>query len=351
MTRRMTGTKSWTLVRAGVLAFSIALIASPARADGTRPLAPDVDFSRPPAQVEGYNKARITCETDVRPAGRFFRITGKAYYPDGVTFTVTLRYWKHAEPFARGRAQVRERAFSLELGPYTKIIPGGEIVAEAWFQLTSQPKAMQKRLVDEKYMSCTPPCHFDRYNATRVNVSMGGLEAQRADEKLEKEQLVRGLDAITQAFGACEQVCLAARQNKGTKEQAAAALTRLEADLKAAADQIAAWRVTRQFLLFPSRFNATESLAAMSLDAGRLHAIVAGVKVEGASGSGAFDTLARTLPELKEKGESLRGFTVEVGSLDREWEKLNNDARAKWDEAMAPADETSTTPAAPPKGR
>jgi hypothetical protein len=334
----------------------IALLgASPARADGeTRPLAADIDFSKPPNQIEGYNKARITCTTEVRPEGRVFRVHGRAYYPDGVVFLVNLRYWKHGAPFIRARVEVKDRTFSAELGPFAKPIPGGELVAEAWFILGQQPKAIQKKLVDEKYMSCSPPCHFDRRNATRTTVDLGGQAAQEQDEKVEKEHVGRAVDAIALALRACEQVCLGVRQSKGKPEDAATALGQLQADVAAATGPITTWRMSRQFVLFPERFADVDALAAKALETGRLHAAVAGAKVEGLqSGGAAFSELATTLRETRERTDALKGFVAEQGTLDREWKKLNDDARTRWDEAQAEGapEKTTSTPPARPGGR
>lgn len=343
------------MTRALALVLVASLTASSARADEeTRPLAADVDFSKPPNQVEGYNKARITCTTELRPEGRVFRVHGRAYYPDGVVFMITLRYWKQVAPFIRARAEVKDRTFTAELGPFSKVIPGGEVVAEAWFVLGQQPKPIQKKLVDEKYMSCSPPCHFDKRNATRVSVSLGGQAAQEQDERTEKEQLGRAVDAVTLALRACEQVCLGVRQGKTKPEDAAAALAQLQTDLGSATAPLLAWRSGRQLVLFPERHADVDALNGDALDAGRRHAAVAGAQVEGLPVGGAgFEELTRALRQVRERSDVLKGFLAEQGTLDREWSKLNQDARAKWDESHGEgaAEKTTTTPPARPGGR
>lgn len=336
------------------LALGATLSTRTARADEeTRPLADDVDFSRPPQQVEGYNKARITCETEVRPEGRTFRVHGRAYYPDGVMFVITLRYWKHTQPFVRARATVRDRTFSADLGPFAKALPGGEVVAEAWFVLAQQTPEVKKRLADEKYFSCTPPCRWDQRSATRASVALGGAAAQATDEGLEKDQLRRAVDAVLAAFRVEEAVCLEARQGKATPEEVEAALSRLDADLGAAAAQLAAWRDGRAVLLFPGRLGEVDALGSAAATAGQLHAVIGGVKLEGVEGGQvAFEQLARALADLRERGDALRGFLAEEGSLDREWQRLNDAAKTRWAESQqeAPAG-TTDRPAAGPGGR
>lgn len=333
------------MTRTAALALALlAALPAAARADGeTRPLADDVDFSRPPNEVEGYNKARITCEVVDGEGGKRFRVHGRAYYPDGVVFFVTLRHAKQREAFVRERAVVRDRTFSVELGPFARAIPGGELVAEAWFVLAQQPPAVARRLTDERYLSCTPPCRWDQRNATRVTVPLGGAEAQAQDERLEKEQLGRALEAVATALGLEEAVCLQAREGKATPAQAQAALTKLEVDLLAATAALSTWRQGRQLTLFPTRHAEVDGVAAAALEVGKLQAAVAGVTVAGVEG--AFERLATDRAELRRRLEALRGFVAEQGTLDREWREANDAARARFDESQQ-----STTPPAPSPG-
>jgi hypothetical protein len=334
--------------RAAAVALALTMgLASAASADGeTRPLADDVDFSKPPNEVEGYNKARITCEPVDSPEGKRFRIHGRAYYPDGVVFVVTLRHAKHVQAFSRARATVRDRTFSVDFGPYAKALPGGDLVAEAWFVLAQQPPAVATRLAEERYFSCTPPCRWDQRNATRVTVPLGGAEAQARDERAEKEQLGRALDALATALEVEGAVCLAARTGEATRAQAEVALAKLASDLPAAVAPLATWREGRQLTLFPARHGEVDALVTAMHEVGRLHATVAGVPIPGLEGGQpGFERLTREHAELQRRLEALRGFLAEEGSLDRAWREANDAAQARFNES-----ETTTAPPTPSSG-
>lgn len=319
-------------------ALLLVLAAGPARPDdGAAPagkLAKDVDFSRPPNEVEAYNKVRFECTLDQGAKGATLRVDGRAYYPDGVALQVTVRYAKHRAAFGQGQAIVADRRFTLTLGPFPRALPEGELVVEAWFLLARQPDGVRERMTAEKYFSCTPPCRWDQRSATRVSVARAGAEGQAKAERAEKAQVERLLTGLVGAADAAETVLVA--KQPPTPEAARAALATLEADLKAAAASWTEWRGGWQFLLFPRQAAEAEALGVQLLQVGRHQVAAAGTPVDGvpADRQAAFTEGARLRAEARERVEALRGFLAEAGTLDRQWKELNDAAQRKFDETQ-----------------
>jgi hypothetical protein len=325
-------------------ALALLALATPALADGeTRPLAAEVDFSKPPNKVEAYNKVRITCQPSESPDGRSFRVDGQAYYPDGVVIAIVLRHGKQTTPFARAQAVVSQRHISATLGPLKKTIPGGELVAEAWFVLSQQTASVVETMTKEKYFSCTPPCRWDQRSATRVTLPMGGADAQARDEALEKTELARLIDSLTAAATVAEGVLVS--KERPTPAQAQAALDALRRDLDAASATWSTWRAARMFPLFPQRAADAESLAGSLWEVARRQAAAVGLTVAGLpDAQAAFREGADMRAQTRARVDTLRGFLAETGTLDREWRAQNDAAQHKFDESQGAAPATPATP-------
>jgi hypothetical protein len=295
-----------------------------------------VDFSKPPNKVEGYNKARFKVEPwQDGDKGLVLRVSGQAYYPDGVVFAVAVRYWRQTTFLTQKHAKVKGRAFSVDLGPLPKTIPEGALTVEAWFALAKQPKAARRAMEEGKFFSCSPPCQYDRLNVTRTDHVMGGAEGQARAEKAEKKVLSDGLQAVLAARSVAEKPLLEAR-TKMTPGLAKAALVQLEEDLDAALEPGRAWRNKRQFVLFAEQASALQGLAYACRVEARCHAAVSGVKglqIEAAGGGSGrvdpFNRYAGARQDAVARVDAFKGFLAEEKSVDRLWHELGEQAKAK----------------------
>jgi hypothetical protein len=301
-------------------------------------LAKTVDFSKPPAKVEGYNKVRFTVTGEQTPQGLILHVSGQAYYPDGVRLHVLTRYWKSKRYLNRKTPVVKDRAFSVDIGPFPKDIPHGELTVEGWFTLAKQPARVKKAFMDGKFNSCMPPCRFDRLNVTRTAYAMGGAEGQAQSERDEKAKLDEGLRAVLAARSVAELAINEVRKKKSSSEIAKKAVTKLEADLKAALEPLNSWAQGRLFVLFSEEHGKLRGLVHAAQVEAQLHAAVAGVKwvVEGgprvSTASGRVDPFTRygrARVEMEKQVEGLKGFLAESGSLDKLWEEVGKEAAAR----------------------
>jgi hypothetical protein len=310
-------------------------LAGAAQAQGGE-VAAKVDFSKPPNQVEGYNKARFKVEAWNDPQkGLILRVSGQAYYPDGIVFSVAVRYWKQTRFLSQKTAKVKGQAFTVDLGPLPKTIPEGALTVEAWFALAKQSKAAHQAMKEGKYFSCSPPCRYDRLNVSRTDHVRGGAEGQARAEKAEKKVLSAGLDGVLAARLVAEKPLVVAR-TKNKPKVAKAALVQLEEDLDAGLEPGRAWRNARQFVLFPEQASALSGIAYACRVEARCHAAVSGVKglqIEGdAKGSGRVDAFKRysnARQDVLERVEAFKGFLAEENSVDRLWNDLGKEAQAK----------------------
>lgn len=369
----------------------VALAATPVLADGEGvKLAEKVDFSKPPSKVENYNKYRFTvtpreglsARPDVQNSNFFKRlkekqelltkrkqdgedigdqldrvkkqmeevlsgraqdgvqgltlvVEGQAYYPDGAVLMLGVRYWKLKDYFFVSRSVVKDRVFTAELGPFSRQIPRGKLVVEAFFALEKQPPAVQETMARESYFSCTPPCRYDKVNVTRVFHDMGGEAAQKRAEELEKQQVEEVLTSITDARQVARLTFGKARAKQVKPEAAAAALARLEEDARITLDVFNAWVKDREFLLYPAQSGELRGLVGLVVEEGQLQAAMGGVSVPGLpptdTGRGISEVLrqlGKVSEAVKGRSESLQGFVAEEGSLDKMWERLGEQAEA-----------------------
>lgn len=328
------------------LAFALVLAAlAPTRAGAEDPpkakddshekgvLTEDVDFSKPPHLVEAYNKARIKAKAirDPRTQALTVEVTGKAYYPDGVQFLVDARYWKQKQPFYSTHATVKDKAFTVTLGPFDKAIPGGKLSIEAWFIAADQTPDSRDKLTKGNYFHCSPPCHYDRKNVTRDWVETGSPPevAQQQDEAVEKKEIAKAREALLDASKVAGKVFDAVRTKEKTVKDAEAAFAQLDEDRKAALDAFAKWKLGRQFLLFPDAEGALERLAQWVKDTGRAQAAVAGVSVKGVDPNTAFSAYTRASGELSKVADELKSFLDEKDSLDKAWDDLGKGAKER----------------------
>lgn len=298
-------------------------------------LAKTVDFSKPPAKVEGYNKVRFTVTGEQTPKGLILHVSGQAYYPDGVRLHILTRYWKSKRYLNKKTPVVKDRAFSVDIGPLAKEIPNGELTVEGWFTLAKQAARVKKAYMDGKFNSCAPPCRYDRLNVTRTPYSMGGAEGQAQSESNEKSKLDEGLRAVLAARAVAELAINAVRKKKSSSEIAKKAVVQLDADLKAALEPLNAWTQAQLFVLFSDEHGKLRGLAHAAQVEAQLHAAVAGVKwvVEGGprvtTASGRVDPFTRygrARAEMEKQVEELKGFLAESGSLDKAWDEVGKRA-------------------------
>jgi hypothetical protein len=321
-----------------LLALLGALPLSPAAAQEEAHIAETVDFSKPPAKVEGYNKVRFTVSGEQTPKGLILHVSGQAYYPDGIRLSILTRYWKSTKYLNRKTPVVKDRAFSVDIGPLPKSIPGGELTVEGWFVLSKQAARVKKAFMDGKYNSCTPPCRFDRLNVTRTPHVMRGPEGQAQAESAEKGKLDEALRAVLAARRVAEMTINDVRKEKTSSEIAKKAMEQLDTDLKAAVEPLNSWTQEQLFVLFPGHHSNLRGLVHSALVEVQLHAAVAGVKlvVEGGprvkTASGRVDPFTRygrAKVEIETKIEDLKGFLAESGSLDRLWKEAGELAIAR----------------------
>lgn len=384
------------LTLAGVSA--LALTPRTCHADGkTGELKEKVDFSKPPAEVENYNKYRFKVEglqgapvapdlttnnyykrlkerlaelqqrsgsdadTEARKVkermevlekavvpttGLTLSVEGEAYYPDGVVLQVGVRYWKHMNCFYQERAIVKDRRFSCKLGPFERKLPRGKLTVDVYFLLEKQPIPVRRAMEEGRFFSCSPPCRFDRFNVTHVDYDLGGDKGQEKAEADEKGELKTTVEALVGARELAYETFAQVRKQAKSAEDAKAALTRLDQDVHAALELLSLWAEEQQFALFPEDVARIESFGMRSLVEGQLHASVAGViglqvagatRVNGTGRATTFQQYSVTREEVESQLHTIRGFLAEVGTLDRRWKKEEVDLRGRLADVQAKA--------------
>ncbi|MEZ0228430.1 MAG: hypothetical protein ACAI25_07370 [Planctomycetota bacterium] len=315
---------------AGLLALA-ALVPATARAqsgdpcDINRLIDVKVPLFRPANEVQGYNKIRLSMlpVRDEANGTLTVEVRGTAYYPDDVVLVVGIRHAKVKEHFKKEtKVVVKDRTFSCRFGPFKKVIPGGGLAVDAAFLMQSQSEKVKEQLVKEKWFHCSPPCTNDLASVGHIIWSNGGFEAQAEAEKAEKEQMAAVRDQLLAASKACDAVIgqIAAKQADPTV--AAAALQKLDGDLKAAADGYNNWRTTREFPLFNSKVASLRSLSSHIRELQRAAAADAGATVPDMEPGKVKDQLSHEKKEVQRIGDEIKGFLGENDSLDRLWNAL-----------------------------
>ncbi|RMG07346.1 MAG: hypothetical protein D6731_23955 [Planctomycetota bacterium] len=116
-----------------------------------------VDFSKPPSEVEAYNKVRFAVRGERTAKGLVLTVEGEAYYPDGAVIKIALRYWKQTRYLTSWKVKVEDRQFRATLRPVPRRLPGGALTVEAWFALAEQTPETKRAMKDGGYFSCSPP--------------------------------------------------------------------------------------------------------------------------------------------------------------------------------------------------
>lgn len=355
----------WRAARSALLAVLLAAPATaraqgkPQASPGTDPcdtnrnIATKVPLSRPAGEVEGYNKIRLTMlpQHDAANQTLWIEVRGTAYYPDDVVLTVGVRHAKLGvrDYFKKEKVVVRDRAFSVKLGPFKKVIPGGGLAVDACFLVGSQSEKVKEALVKDKWFHCSPPCAHDLTSLSHIQWTNGGYEAQEEAEKLEKEQIASVREQLLAAHKACQDVVDKVASKQADPSVAAVALVKLEGDLKAAAESFNAWRATREFSLFGNRIAQLRSLSSHIRECERAAAADAGASVPDIDTTKVKDMLAAEKVQVKQKADELKGFLDESDSLDRAWSALGAELMQRYVERGEAAKEKCDPPAQPPK--
>ncbi len=344
--------KRW---RIGSLLLLAALVHAPSAAraqngdpcDANRVIDIKVPFFRPANEVQGYNKIRMHMlpVRDEANGTITIEVRGTAYYPDDVILTVGIRHAKlDTKNYFKKETKVlvKDRTFSCRLGPFKKVIPGGGLAVDAAFLMTSQTDKIKEILSKEKWFHCNPPCAHDLASIGHIIWSNGGHEAQAEAEKTEKEQLASVRDQLLAANKACQEVIDRVLAKQADPTVAAAALVKLDGDLKAAAEAFNAWKATREFALFGTKIGSLRSLSSHIRELQRAAAADAGATVPDIEPAKVKDQLTREKAEVQRLSDEIKGFLAESDSLDRAWNALAEGLSKRYLDKCDP-------PAQPPK--
>src|SRR5581483_12249938 len=96
--------------------------------------------------------------------------------------------------------------FSVKLGPFKKIIPGGGLAVDASFLLSNQSEKVKETLLKDNWFHCSPPCAHDQLSVGHIQWSNGGPDAQAEAEKAEKDQIASVREQLLAAQKVCQDV-------------------------------------------------------------------------------------------------------------------------------------------------
>ncbi len=328
MTTNRRARASFVLLAQGLLGASVLGLGI-GRAGGQQQPAPDpctgsitdqVDFSKPPNEIEGQNKLVVAIQPVKTDKGLTIEVSGVAYYPDGVLLNIAIRHRKLRTHFEEKRVAVKDHVFGGTLGPFAKPIPPGGLVVEAIFILGLQPPQIAKKLKDDNYMHCNPPCKHDSGNLRAASYSLGTTQEEQAAEKAEKEVIAEARKGLFDAYKACGELIGKIESKQTEPSGATADLDRLDKDLEAVSAAYNAWRTGRQFQLFSDRTVQLKNLKASIRSALRSRAVLAGVTLADVPAGKAADMRASAEKDLTRIGDDLKGFLDEADSLSKAYQ-------------------------------
>jgi len=330
-----------------VLGFTLVVAAVAVRGDDactcTGTTTDIVDMTRAPSKIEGQNKVRIEVqpERDPKTGALSIVVQGTAYYPDGVVLKLGLHHWKvrgqNFIPMGQEKVTVKDNVFNTKLGPFTKTIPAGGLVVEALYKESDQTPQVLQAIQKGHYYHSTPPCKHDRLNGTAVAMSLGGAEAEAADEQAEKKAVGKARDRILDAKIAAEKVITAVAKKEQAPKDAVDACERLEGDLRAAADEMNKWLRTRQFLLFSNQVVQLSSLKNKVIQYAKNKAVEAGATIAGFEAADAPNKAKTLQEEITKISDEIKGFLDDPHAIDSAFDAGDPDKDKKDSKDAPPA--------------
>jgi hypothetical protein len=279
------------------------------RGDSRDPTA-FVPFDSPPASVKPSEKVAVSIVSSLTGKSRTFTVNGAAYYPEGTKLLVALRHEKQTNYFARAWTNVHNRVFTIQIGPYTKAIPGGGITADVWFSFEDQAPGVKQLLRGQKYFAHDPPYPFEAKSRasdtdhSRVNDLTESVKVEKDAVGKALEELEAARKGVTTAL------------DNGNKN----AMTDLQADMKRIMDTLAKGKADRQFDLFPEALTQVTAFAQAIDEEARAKQAPAQIQVKELETAG---------KKIQAASDWIKKFEKDANYIDRAWIVINAIANEK----------------------